>query len=277
MGVQMLTAGIDIGSTMTKAVILQNGKVLSEEITQTGTEHKALAHLVMEAALNKAGLKLSRIDYIVGTGYGRPNIPFADRQITEITCHGRGIAALFPEAKTVVEIGGQDCKVIRLENGKVTDFAMNEKCAAGTGRFLQSVADMLELSIDEMNNMALAANGMVSISNYCAIFTQQEIIASLSMGISTELILSGVFDAFARRVIKLARSRKIVREVVLTGGGAKHRALHKAVESILGFTVLVPEKPLLTGAYGAAILAMERTEREGSLKKQRILNAISVS
>lgn len=272
----MLTAGIDIGSTMTKALVLLDGDVLSEEITMTGAEHKALAHLVMEKALKNAGVELSQLDYIVGTGYGRLNIPFADRQITEITCHGRAIAVLFPKAKTVIEIGGQDCKAIRLKNGKVTDFAMNEKCAAGTGRFLQIVADMLELSLDEMNDIALVADDMIPISNYCAIFAQQEIISSLSMGIPAERILAGLFDAFARRLIKLAQSQKIAREVILTGGGSKHRALRKAVENVLGYPVFVPENALTTGAYGAAILAAEWVKKEGSQKRQRALNVISV-
>ena len=174
----MLTAGVDIGSTMTKVLILKDGQEVSRKIVETGAEHRKLAHLVMADALAQAGLKLDDLDYVVGTGYGRLNIPFADRQITEITCHGRGVAALFPDAKTALEIGGQDCKAIRLENGQVIDFAMNEKCAAGTGRFLQLVADMLELSLAEMNEMALSAGDKVPISNYCAIFAQQEIIAN---------------------------------------------------------------------------------------------------
>lgn len=272
----MYTAGFDIGSTMTKVVILRDYEMLANEITVTGAEHKKLAHLVMASALAKAGLELNELDYIVGTGYGRVNIPFADKQITEITCHGRGIAHLFPEAGTVIEIGGQDCKCIRLEKGKVTNFSMNEKCAAGTGRFLQVVADMLELSLDEMNNMALKARKMTPISNFCAIFAQQEIISALSRGVPVEVILAGLFDSFARRLIKMAQTQKIVREVVITGGGSKHLALRSAVEHILGYQVLNPEEPLLTGAYGAAILAAEQVEKKGTAKKQRTLNAISV-
>ena len=271
----MLTAGIDIGSTMTKVVILQDGAMLSHIITQTGAEHKELAHLAMQKALERAGVSLDDIDYIVGTGYGRLNIPFADRQITEITCHGRGIASLFPQAKTVIEIGGQDCKAIRLEQGKVVDFAMNEKCAAGTGRFLQLVADMLEISLFEMNEMAMSTEETVPISNYCAIFAQQEIISALSMGVPAEVILSGLFESFSRRVIKLAQPLKICPDVILTGGGAKHPALKKAVEDILGYTVYSPEEPFLTGALGAALLAQDRIKREGSKRGQHQLCAVS--
>ena len=272
----MLTAGIDIGSTMTKVVILRDHKVLASEIVVTGAEHKRLAHLVMASALEKAGLEINELDYIVGTGYGRVNIPFADKQITEITCHGRGIAQLLPEAHTVIEIGGQDCKCIRLENGKVMNFTMNEKCAAGTGRFLQIVADMLELSLEKMNDMALAAEAMTPISNYCAIFAQQEIISALSRGVPVEVILAGLFDSFAHRLVKMAQTQKIVREVVLTGGGSKHQALRSAVEYVLGYPVLTPEEPLLTGAYGAAILAAEQAEKKGTTRKQRSLGEISV-
>lgn len=262
----MLTAGVDIGSTMTKVVILRDGQIAASEIMETGAEHRELAFSVMEKALAQTGAAPDDIDYIVGTGYGRLNIPFADWQVTEITCHGRGVAAFLPQAKTVIEIGGQDCKAIRLEGGKVMDFAMNEKCAAGTGRFLQLVADMMELSLREMNERALRSEGKVPISNFCAIFAQQEIIASLSMGVAPESILAGLFDSFARRLVKLARPLKIEREVVLTGGGSKHLALKKAVEEVLGYSVYSPDEPFLTGALGAAILAADRAAKKGSKK-----------
>lgn len=272
----MLTAGVDIGSTMTKVLILSDGREISREITETGTEHRTQAHLVMERALEQVKLSINDLDYIVGTGYGRLNIPFADKQITEITCHGRGVAALFPEAKTVIEIGGQDCKAIRLEANKVVDFAMNEKCAAGTGRFLQLVADMLELTLPEMNQMAMAARETVPISNYCAIFAQQEIIASLSMGIAPDAILAGLFDSFARRLIKLAQPIGVKPAVVLTGGGSKHLALKNAVETVLGYPVCVPEEPFLTGALGAALLAADRAIKEGTQKGCRKLEPACV-
>lgn len=267
----MLTAGVDIGSTMTKVLILQDGREVSRKIVETGAEHRRLAHSIMDEALTQAGLRPEELDYVVGTGYGRLNIPFADRQITEITCHGRGVAALFPETRTVIEIGGQDCKAIRLEKGKVIDFAMNEKCAAGTGRFLQLIADMLELSLAEMNEMALSTRESTPISNYCAIFAQQEIIASLSMGTPPEVILHGLFDSFARRLIKLAQPMGVRPSVVLTGGGSKHLALRRAVEEILGYPVCAPEEPFLTGALGAALLAADRVEKEGSRRGQHTL------
>lgn len=270
----MLTAGIDIGSTMTKVVILEDGNMLANVITQTGAEHRELAHLTMQEALSKGSVSLDDIDYIVGTGYGRLNIPFADRQITEITCHGRGISTLFPEAKTIIEIGGQDCKAIRLENGKVVDFTMNEKCAAGTGRFLQLVADMLDISLAEMNEMALRAQDTVPISNYCAIFAQQEIISALSMGVAPEVILAGLFDSFSRRLIKLAQPLKICPSVILTGGGSKHSALRKAVEAVLGYSVYTPEEPFLTGALGAALLAEDWIKRDGSKRGQHVLPVV---
>ncbi|MDR1604370.1 MAG: acyl-CoA dehydratase activase [Gracilibacteraceae bacterium] len=272
----MLTGGIDIGSTMTKAVVMRDGEIAGSEITVTGAEHRRTAHLVMAAVLERVGLKLDDLDFIVGTGYGRLNIPFADRQITEITCHARGIGSLFPQAQTVIEIGGQDCKCIRVRDGKVTDFAMNEKCAAGTGRFLQIAADMMELTLDKMNELALNAREMVPISNYCAIFAQQEIISDLSLDIPADVILAGLFDSFARRLLKMAASLKVVREVVLTGGGSKHRALRAAVENILGYPVRLPAEPLLTGAYGAALLAAEQVQRAGRAGGTRKFAEVSV-
>lgn len=271
----MITVGIDIGSTMTKAVLLRDGMQISHEIMRTGASHKDLAHLALLKTLKRANVSLDDVDYIVGTGYGRLNIPFADKQITEITCHGKGIAVQFPTAKTVIEIGGQDCKAIRIENGKVVDFAMNEKCAAGTGRFLQMAAEMLNLSLQEMNELALQTDEMVPISNTCAIFAQQEIIAALSSGVPVTQILAGLFDGFSRRVVKLAQPLKIVPDIVLTGGGSKHIALQKATENILDCPILIPDEPFLTGAYGAAILATERAEREGSQKGKHILSCVT--
>jgi predicted CoA-substrate-specific enzyme activase len=258
---------------MTKVVILKNNDMVVSEIAETGSAHKTLAYMTMAAALKKAGYELDSMDFIVGTGYGRLNIPFADKQITEITCHAKGIAALFPEARTVIEIGGQDCKCIQLEHGKVVNFTMNEKCAAGTGRFLQIVADMLEFDLDGMNKLAVESKGITSVSNYCAIFAQQEIISALSMDIPVEYILAGLFESFARRLVKMAQTQRIFREVVITGGGSKHRALRLAIEKILGYSILVPQEPLLTGAYGAALMAADQVAK-GEQRKERVMDSV---
>lgn len=257
----MITAGIDIGSTMTKALILKDGEVISSQVVATGAEHKKQAYSILEQTIGKAKLCLAEVDFIVGTGYGRLNIPFADKQITEITCHARGVAHLFPDARTVIEIGGQDTKVIKLLKGRVTSFTMNDKCAAGTGRFLQYIADALELSLDEMNALALSAQEMIPVSNMCAVFAQHEIISALSVGFSAESVLSGMYDGFAKKIITLAKTQKIEQELVVTGGTSKHKALMQAFRVNLGIPVNAPGEPLLTGVLGAALLGIKEVEK----------------
>lgn len=281
----MITAGIDIGSTMTKAVILdtEQNTVLSSSIVETGAEHRALALSILEDAAQKAGLSCGQVAFIVGTGYGRLNIPFADKQITEITCHAKGVWHLFPQARTIIEVGGQDSKAIKLtEEGAVGDFVMNNKCAAGTGRFLQCVSDTLEVSLSEMNELALRAGDAMPVSSLCAIFAQQEIISALSRGTPVEVVLAGMYGGFARKILTMANPLRIEREVVLTGGTCKHAALQAAFRRELGFDVLIPEEPLLTGALGAALLAGKyggrlSGEELAALQSRRSFTSVEIS
>ena len=254
----MYFAGIDIGSTMTKVVLTdQAGKLLSFIKGPTGAEHRQLANEVMRQALGQASLKIDDISYIVATGYGRLNVPFADRQITELSCHARGVSSLFPNARTVIDIGGQDAKCMRIENGRLVSFVMNDKCAAGTGRFLEVTAATLAIRLEDMGYISLKATRKVSISNMCTIFAQQEVVALLSRGEKLENILAGLHEALASRVATLARRLGVEPDLVLTGGVAKNIGMVKAMGEILGCEILVPEEPLLTGALGAAILARE--------------------
>lgn len=258
-------AGVDIGSTMTKVVIM-NDSVLASVIGPTGPEHRKLANRVMEEALKKAKLSFGEITYIVATGYGRINVPFADKQITEISCHARGIAYLLPEAKTVIDIGGQDSKGIKLKDGRAVDFVMNDKCAAGTGRFLEVAAEELGVNLEDMGRLSLEAKNAVRISNTCTVFATQEVTTKLSEGAALPDIIAGLHEAIATRVHGMLRRLKIEREVALTGGGAKNIGLVKALEARLGFAVLVPPEPLLTGAIGAALLGrdvVKEAERKG--------------
>jgi len=251
-------AGIDIGSTMTKAVIVDSGgQILSVIKGPTGPEHRQLANEVMQNALAQAKLKLDDIAYIVATGYGRLNVPFADRQITELTCHARGIFSQFPSVRTAIDIGGQDAKCMKITDGKMVDFAMNDKCAAGTGRFLEMVAATLGIGLEDMGPMSLKSTKKVSISNFCTIFAQQEIVSQLSEGEKVEDIIAGLHDALASRVAALARRLKVEPDVVLTGGVAKNIGIVKAMSDNLGCQLLVPKDPLITGALGAATLASE--------------------
>jgi predicted CoA-substrate-specific enzyme activase len=249
-------AGVDIGSTMTKVVIMDDA-VLASVIGPTGPEHRKLANRVMEEALKKAKLPFEEITYVVATGYGRINVPFADRQITEISCHAKGLSSIFPEARTVIDIGGQDSKGIKLKDGRAVDFVMNDKCAAGTGRFLEVAAEELGVKLEDMGKLSLKSKNSVMISNTCTVFAAQEVVTKLSEGAALPDIIAGLHEAIATRVYGMLRRLKIERELALTGGGAKNIGLVKALEAKLGFAVLVPPEPLLTGAIGAALLGKD--------------------
>jgi len=250
-------AGVDIGSTMTKVAII-NQKTIVSVIGPTGPEHRKLANEVMEEALAKAGLHFAAITYVVATGYGRINVPFADKQITEISCHARGVGYLLPEVRTVIDIGGQDCKGIKLnDNGQAVDFVMNDKCAAGTGRFLEVTAEELGVNLEDMGRLSLEAKNKVEISSTCTVFAAQEVVAKLSAGAPLPDIIAGLHEAIATRIYGMVRRLKIEREVALTGGGAKNIGLVKALEAKLGFPALVPPEPLLTGAIGAALMGRD--------------------
>ena len=253
-------AGVDIGSTMTKVVIMDQATI-TPVIGPTGPEHRKLANRVMEEALAKAKLSFDKITYVVATGYGRINVPFADKQITEISCHARGVGHLLPAARTVIDIGGQDSKGIKLKDGRAVDFVMNDKCAAGTGRFLEVTAEELGVSLEDMGRLSLEAKNRVEISNTCTVFAAQEVVARLSDGVALPDIIAGLHEAIATRIYAMVRRLKIEREVALTGGGAKNIGLVKAMEAKLGFPALLPPEPLLTGAIGAALLGKDIVQK----------------
>jgi predicted CoA-substrate-specific enzyme activase len=256
---RLFFAGIDIGSTMSKAVIVDASGVMKAYVVgPTGAEHRRRANKVMEDVMLKAGITLDEIAYIISTGYGRVSVPFADKQVTELTCHARGVSTLFPDVRTAIDIGGQDAKVLKIKNGRLTDFLTNEKCAAGTGRFLEVAADTLGLNLDEMGRISLQTETPVKINSLCTIFAQQEIISRLSEGQPLPDILAGVYIAVTTRVVKLARQLKVEPPVVFTGGVAKNVGMVKAMETVLSMPVMVPEEPLITGALGAAILARDQ-------------------
>jgi predicted CoA-substrate-specific enzyme activase len=275
----MYFAGIDIGSTMTKIVIMDD-EINSQVIGPTGAEHRHLANKVMEEALSKAGIAFDELTYVVATGYGRINVPFADKQITEITCHAKGVSSIFPSARTVIDIGGQDAKGIKITGGKVVNFVMNDKCAAGTGRFLEMIADALGLKLEEMGELSLQSKEKVRISNTCTIFAEQEVVSKIADGVPIEDILAGLHEAIASRVFHMAEKIKIEKDVAMTGGVAKNVGMVKAFEDQLGFPVLIAREPLLTGAIGAAILGKELVikalEKGETIEKgSRLLEAAS--
>lgn len=302
-------AGIDIGSTMTKVVIVdEKENILSSIIGPTGAQHRHLALRVMEDAMrslahssttgvgcvvgsstyekstpdacpanagspspgrlgiisnaegnkNKEEINFNNLDFIVATGYGRINVPFADKQITEITCHARGIRALFPSARIIIDIGGQDSKGIKLDSGgKVANFVMNDKCAAGTGRFLEVIAETLGINLTDMGEISQQASGFVQISNTCTVFAEHEVTSRLAEGAAIPEIVAGLHEAIAGRVVNMIRHLGIEKDVVVTGGGAKNIGLVKAIEGKVGFPVLIPPEPFLTGALGAALIGKD--------------------
>jgi predicted CoA-substrate-specific enzyme activase len=254
----MYFAGVDIGSTMTKVVIMDE-EIRGCVIGSTGAEHRRLANRVMEEALEQAKLTFDEISYVVATGYGRINVPFADKQITEITCHAKGVSSLFPTVRIAIDIGGQDAKAIKIANDKVVGFVMNDKCAAGTGRFLEVIAEALGVKLEEMGGISLKAKRKVSISSTCTVFAEQEVISRIADGVTIEDILAGLHQAVSGRVYRMAERLRIEPDVVLTGGVAKNIGVVKAMEEHVGFPILVPEEPLLTGAVGAALLGKELT------------------
>ena len=274
-------AGIDVGSTMTKAVILNEG-IIASIIGPTGPEHRRLANKVMEEALKRADISFQAITYIVSTGYGRINVPFADKQFTEITCQAKGIVPFFPKAKTIIDIGGQDIKAIKLDaTGRIIDFVMNDKCAAGTGRFIEVIADTLMVPLNKVSDLSLQSQNPSKISNICTIWAQQEVAASLAEGVSISDLLAGVHRSLADRISRMVNRLRVEEAVIVTGGGAKNRGLLKALSEQLGHEILVPEEPLITGALGAALIGKEIVEqaKQNNIPlqtKERILEEIEI-
>jgi len=253
-------AGVDIGSTMTKVVIISD-RIETSLIGPTGPEHRKLANKVMEDALDQANLRFEDLAYIVATGYGRINVPFADRQITEITCHAKGLHSLLPTVKTIVDVGGQDSKGIRINDGRVVNFVMNDKCAAGTGRFLEIIADSLGVPLQRLGELSLTAERATPISSTCTVFAEHEVTNQLANGEPVANLVAGVHESIATRIYSLVSKLKIEKDIAITGGGAKNIGLVRALEAKFGSPVLVPPEPLITGALGAALLGKEKCEK----------------
>lgn len=269
-------AGLDIGSTMTKAVLIDNARqILGKIVKHTGAEHRKLANEVIGSLLKQVDISIDDITYLVATGYGRINVPFADAQVTELTCHSKGVVHLFPSATTVIDVGGQDAKGMRIRDGKLQNFMMNDKCAAGTGRFLEVLAETLKMKIEDLGSFSQNTRDIVTISSICTIYAQQEIVAQKASGASIEAIVAGVHRAVASRIVRMVKPLGIAPDVVLTGGVAKNSGFVHAMEKELGCSVLIPADSRISGALGAAIVAKEKHQKalnEGIFfKKERML------
>ncbi len=254
----MVTMGVDVGSASSKVVILKDGKeILASEVVQIGTGSTG-PERALEMAEKKSGLCISDMDRVIATGYGRMNFERADRQISEISCHAKGIFFLVPTARTIIDIGGQDAKAIRLDqNGFVKQFFMNDKCAAGTGRFLDVMARVLEITIDEMAAYDEKAAFAAKISSTCTVFAESEVISQLAKGEKKENIIKGVHESVATKALALAYRGGIEDDVVMTGGVAKNEGVVRAIARELKRKLLVAPNPQTTGALGAALFAWE--------------------
>ncbi len=251
--------GVDIGSSSSKAVLIdENCRILAQEAINLGTGSTGIDQ-VLKDVYQSTGVNPDEVLYSIVTGYGRILYKDADAQITEISCHAKGVTFLFPEARTVIDIGGQDAKVIRIGNdGNVSDFVMNDKCAAGTGRFLEVMARVLGCSISELSDVAGGSAGGAPISNTCTVFAESEVISQLSVGRSREDVARGALESVARRINGLAARVGIVPLVVMTGGVALNRNMVLLLSQQIGYPIQVPENPQTVGALGAALFAREK-------------------
>ncbi|WP_407356304.1 acyl-CoA dehydratase activase [Methanolobus sp. WCC5] len=249
----MISVGIDAGSATTKAVLVDSKKIIACAICPTGFDFIAAAQKAYEDVIEKAGIKKKDVDHVYSTGYGRNSIKFADKAISEIMAHARGVYYMYPDVKGIIDIGGQDSKVISVNNGKVSDFLMNDKCAAGTGKFLEYTARALEVPIDELGSLALAATRPASITSMCTVFAESEVISLRTRGLAKEDIAAGLIESIARRVAVMVRQVGLKQNVAFVGGVAKNEGIRKALEKELKLSLFVPRKPQMTGALGAAL------------------------
>jgi len=252
----LYTIGIDIGSTACKAVALKDGKeIAGTSVIETGTGTSGPAR-VYEAVFTSSGIDPKDAARTVVTGYGRLTFEKADSQISELSCHAQGVHFLCPGARTIIDIGGQDAKALKLgPNGSLSSFVMNDKCAAGTGRFLDVMAKILEVSVGELAGLSEKSTERVSISNICTVFAESEVISQLAAGKSRKDIAAGIHMSVANRVAGLARRVGIVPDVVITGGVAQNMGVVRAMSEILNMPIIPAPMPQLTGALGAALLA----------------------
>ncbi len=255
-------AGVDVGSTQTKAVIVDETRtIVARALIPTGANVSRAGENVFVKACEAAELPREAVGYVVGTGYGRYKILFGDAQITEITCHARGAQSLFPATRTVIDMGGQDTKAIKVgPDGSVADFSMNDKCAAGTGRFLSAAADVTGVGLDEIGPLSLQAKVPVRLTSVCTVFVESDIMSYLAQRKTIEDILGGVHKAIATRTMALVRRVGVEDEVTFTGGVSRNIGMVRGLEEALGRSVNVSEEGHFMGALGAALFALERAQ-----------------
>ncbi|MDD5094623.1 MAG: acyl-CoA dehydratase activase [Dehalococcoidia bacterium] len=263
-----IVAGVDVGSVGSKALVLTDGQICCYSGMYTGSNSPRAAEDALNLALKDTGMKLENIQYTVGTGYGRVNVPFANKTITEIGCHARGAHWFFPSVRTILDMGGQDCKGIHCdETGRVTHFLMNDKCAAGTGRSMEIIGEMLGVPVDEIGDRSLDIVGEIPpVSSTCVVFAKSEAFSLLQDGVPLNEVLAAYCDGLARRVHILIQRIKMEPDFAITGGIAKNRGVVQRVEKAFGVKAMISPEPQIVGALGAALFAkaiMEKQARGG--------------
>jgi predicted CoA-substrate-specific enzyme activase len=251
----VFSAGVDVGASATKAVVVNGEKVVAgHSAVKSGTDFPLAARKTLEDSCAMAGIRPTDLAAVFATGYGRDTVKNADGAKTEISCHARGCFHYFPRHISIIDIGGQDNKIIKLdENGNRINFKMNRKCAAGTGAFLEEMAARLDIPIDRMDQLAFEAEGLVKLGNYCTVFSATEVLENIRSGKRTEDIVKGIYFSMIRRVLEMD---SLTGNVVMTGGVVAHnRCLVKMAEQMLERAILVPDLPQFTGALGAALFA----------------------
>jgi predicted CoA-substrate-specific enzyme activase len=260
-----IAAGVDVGSTQTKAVVMaDNGgrKILARALVDTGANVQKAGERAFDQCCRQAAIRSADVGFVMGTGYGRYKIAFGNAQMTEITCHARGAQFLVPGTRTVIDMGGQDSKAISVgPNGEVLDFVMNDKCAAGTGRFLANAAEVMGIALDEVGPLSLRATRPVKIATVCTVFVESDILSYLAQGKAAEDILGGVHLAVARRTLSLARRVNLEPQITMTGGVARNTGMVHALEDVLGAGLQVTADAQFIGAIGAAIFALEKIDQ----------------
>ena len=256
----MITVGVDVGSITAKAAVINDDGIAATKVILTGYNSKNAGKQVFKGVLANAGIESSQVDCIIATGYGRNSVNFADKAVTEITCHAAGAHYLNPDIRSIIDIGGQDSKAIVInENGKVIDFAMNDKCAAGTGRFLEVMARALEVNLDEFGNMSLKADNAASISSLCTVFAESEVVSLISKGENRQNIIAGIHESIASRVVAMGNRIGLRDPVMMTGGVAKNIGVVRALEKKINTSISVSENAQVTGAIGAGLIARAQT------------------
>ena len=259
----MIVAGCDVGSLTAKAVIMEDDKILASAVIRTQVRPAESADDVMNLALDQANLSMDQICHVVGTGYGKEQVSFVNSVESEISCHAKGAMHVLPSARMVIDIGGQDAKATRMDkNGNIVRYMYNDKCASGTGRFLEVMAEALEIPLEELGQVAARSKEKLSISNQCVIFAETEVVSLMNEGKDPSDIMNALHYSLAKRVASMAKSIEVTQDVVMTGGVAKNLGVFKAIGDVLGIELKTLDHfdPQIMGAMGAALSAKEKAK-----------------